>query len=168
MGGGKGGSDFDLKGKSEGEVMCFCQVLMIEFYCYLGVDIDVLVGDIGVGGCEVGFMVGMMKKFFNNIVCVFIGKGLLFGGSFICLEVIGYGLVYFIEVMLKCYGMGFEGMCVFVFGFGNVVQYVIEKVMEFGVCVITVLDFSGIVVDESGFMKEKLVCFIEIKVSCDG
>lgn len=121
MGGGKGGSDFDLKGKSEGEVMCFCQVLMIELYCYLGLDIDVFVGDIGVGGCEVGFMVGMMCKFFNNSVCVFIGKGFFFGGSLICLEVMGYGLVYFIEVMFKCYGFGFEGMCVVVFGFGNVV-----------------------------------------------
>lgn len=94
---------------------------MIELYRYLGADIDVSVGDIGVGGREVGFMAGMMKKFFNNIVCVFIGKGFLFGGSFIRSEVIGYGLVYFIEVMLKRYGMGFEGMRVFVFGFGNVV-----------------------------------------------
>ena len=164
MGGGKGGSDFDPKGKSEGEVMRFCQALMTELYRHLGADTDVPAGDIGVGGREVGFMAGMM----NNTACVFTGKGLSFGGSLIRPEATGYGLVYFTEAMLKRHGMGFEGMRVSVSGSGNVAQYAIEKAMEFGARVITASDSSGTVVDESGFTKEKLARLIEIKASRDG
>lgn len=168
MGGGKGGSDFDPKGKSEGEVMRFCQALMTELYRHLGADTDVPAGDIGVGGREVGFMAGMMKKLSNNTACVFTGKGLSFGGSLIRPEATGYGLVYFTEAMLKRHGMGFEGMRVSVSGSGNVAQYAIEKAMEFGARVITASDSSGTVVDESGFTKEKLARLIEIKSSRDG
>ncbi|UGE10942.1 NADP-specific glutamate dehydrogenase [Escherichia coli] len=167
MGGGKGGSDFDPKGKSEGEVMRFCQALMTELYRHLGADTDVPAGDIGVGGREVGFMAGM-KKLSNNTACVFTGKGLSFGGSLIRPEATGYGLVYFTEAMLKRHGMGFEGMRVSVSGSGNVAQYAIEKAMEFGARVITASDSSGTVVDESGFTKEKLARLIEIKASRDG
>ena len=161
MGGGKGGSDFDPKGKSEGEVMRFCQALMTELYRHLGPDTDVPAGDIGVGGREVGFMAGMMRKLSNNSACVFTGKGLSFGGSLIRPEATGYGLVYFA-------GLGFEGMRVSVSGSGNVAQYAIEKAMEFGARVITASDSSGTVVDESGFTKEKLARLIEIKSSRDG
>ncbi|XNM85684.1 NADP-specific glutamate dehydrogenase [Escherichia coli] len=168
MGGGIGGSDFDPKGKSEGEVMRFCQALMTELYRHLGADTDVPAGDIGVGGREVGFMAGMMKKLSNNTACVFTGKGLSFGGSLIRPEATGYGLVYFTEAMLKRHGMGFEGMRVSVSGSGNVAQYAIEKAMEFGAGVITASDSSGTVVDESGFTKEKLARLIEIKASRDG
>ena len=168
MGGGKGGSDFNPKGKSDNEVMRFCQALMTELYRHLGADTDVPAGDIGVGGREVGFMAGMMKKLSNNTACVFTGKGLSFGGSLIRPEATGYGLVYFTEAMLKRHGMGFEGMRVSVSGSGNVAQYAIEKAMEFGARVITASDSSGTVVDESGFTKEKLARLIEIKASRDG
>ncbi|WP_433636035.1 NADP-specific glutamate dehydrogenase [Kluyvera georgiana] len=168
MGGGKGGSDFDPKGKSEGEVMRFCQALMTELYRHLGSDTDVPAGDIGVGGREVGFMAGMMKKLSNDTSCVFTGKGLSFGGSLIRPEATGYGLVYFTEAMLKRHGLGFEGMRVAVSGSGNVAQYAIEKAMELGARVITASDSSGTVVDESGFTKEKLARLCEIKASRDG
>lgn len=148
MGGGKGGSDFDPKGKSEGEVMRFCQALMTELYRHLGPDTDVPAGDIGVGGREVGFMAGMMRKLSNNSACVFTGKGLSFGGSLIRPEATGYGLVYFTEAMLKRHGLGFEGMRVAVSGSGNVAQYAIEKAMAFGARVVTASDSSGTVVDE--------------------
>ncbi|MDJ7208072.1 NADP-specific glutamate dehydrogenase [Salmonella enterica] len=149
MGGGKGGSDFDPKGKSEGEVMRFCQALMTELYRHLGPDTDVPAGDIGVGGREVGFMAGMMRKLSNNSACVFTGKGLSFGGSLIRPEATGYGLVYFTEAMLKRHGLGFEGMRVAVSGSGNVAQYAIEKAMAFGARVVTASDSSGTVVDKA-------------------
>ncbi|HHS7462111.1 TPA: NADP-specific glutamate dehydrogenase [Salmonella enterica] len=168
MGGGKGGSDFDPKGKSEGEVMRFCQALMTELYRHLGPDTDVPAGDIGVGGREVGFMAGMMRKLSNNSACVFTGKGLSFGGSLIRPEATGYGLVYFTEAMLKRHGLGFEGMRVAVSGSGNVAQYAIEKAMAFGARVVTASDSSGTVVDESGFTQEKLARLCEIKASRDG
>ncbi|GAR73518.1 NADP-specific glutamate dehydrogenase [Salmonella enterica] len=168
MGGGKGGSDFDPKGKSEGEVMRFCQALMTELYRHLGPDTDVPAGDIGVGGREVGFMAGMMRKLSNNSACVFTGKGLSFGGSLIRPEATGYGLVYFTEAMLKRHGLGFEGMRVAVSGSGNVAQYAIEKAMAFGARVVTASDSSGTVVDESGFTPEKLARLCEIKASRDG
>lgn len=163
MGGGKGGSDFDPKGKSDGEVMRFCQALMTELYRHLGPDTDVPAGDIGVGGREVGFMAGMMRKLSNNSACVFTGKGLSFGGSLIRPEATGYGLVYFTEAMLKRHGLGFEGMRVAVSGSGNVAQFAIEKAMEFGARVITASDSNGTVVDEAGFTKEKLARLIDIK-----
>ncbi|MWL73053.1 glutamate dehydrogenase, partial [Escherichia coli] len=168
MGGGKGGSDFDPKGKSEGEVMRFCQALMTELYRHLGPDTDVPAGDIGVGGREVGFMAGMMKKLSNNSACVFTGKGLSFGGSLIRPEATGYGLVYFTQAMLQRHGLSFEGMRVAVSGSGNVAQYAIEKAMEFGARVITASDSSGTVVDEAGFTAEKLARLCEIKASRDG
>jgi glutamate dehydrogenase (NADP+) len=163
MGGGKGGSDFDPKGKSDAEVMRFCQSLMTELYRHLGPDTDVPAGDMGVGAREVGFMAGMMKKLSNNTACVFTGKGLSFGGSLIRPEATGYGLVYFTEAMLKRHGMGLEGLRVAVSGSGNVAQYAIEKAMAFGARVITASDSNGTVVDEAGFTAEKLARLIEIK-----
>lgn len=163
MGGAKGGSDFDPKGKSQSEIMRFCQALMTELYRYLGSDTDVPAGDIGVGGREVGFMAGMMKKLSNNTACVFTGKGLSFGGSLIRPEATGYGLVYFTEAMLKRHGSSFEGMKVAVSGSGNVAQYAIEKALEFGARVITASDSGGTVVDEAGFTTEKLAHLAEIK-----
>ncbi|ERT13853.1 NADP-specific glutamate dehydrogenase [Photorhabdus temperata] len=163
MGGGKGGSDFDPKGKSQGEVMRFCQALMTELYRHLGPDTDVPAGDIGVGGREVAFMSGMMKKLSNNTACVFTGKGLSFGGSLIRPEATGYGLVYFTNAMLKRHGMGFDGMRVSVSGAGNVAQYTIEKCMALGAKVVTASDSGGTVVDEEGFTLEKLAHLEEIK-----
>ncbi|KAG4079434.1 hypothetical protein HA402_008440, partial [Bradysia odoriphaga] len=165
MGGGKGGSDFDPKGKSQGEIMRFCQALMTELYRHLGPDTDVPAGDIGVGGREVGFMAGMMKKLSNNTSCVFTGKGLSFGGSLIRPEATGYGLVYFTDSMLQRHGLGFEGMRVAVSGSGNVAQYTIEKALELDARVITVSDSGGTVVDEAGFTTEKLAHLAEIKTS---
>ncbi len=167
MGGGKGGSDFDPKGKSDGEVMRFCQALMTELYRHLGPDTDVPAGDIGVGG-EVGFMAGMMRKLSNNSACVFTGKGLSFGGSLIRPEATGYGLIYFTEAMLKRHGLGFEGARVAVSGSGNVAQYAIEKAMELGARVVTASDSNGTVVDEAGFTKEKLARLIDIKERAHG
>ncbi|EMO7186054.1 NADP-specific glutamate dehydrogenase [Pluralibacter gergoviae] len=168
MGGGKGGSDFDPKGKSEGEVMRFCQALMTELYRHLGADTDVPAGDIGVGGREVGFMAGMMKKLANNTACVFTGKGLSFGGSLIRPEATGYGLIYFTEAMLRRHGLALEGMRVAVSGSGNVAQYAIEKAMSLGARVVTASDSSGTVVDEAGFTPEKLARLAAIKSSRDG
>jgi len=163
MGGGKGGSDFNPKGKSNAEIMRFCQALMTELYRHLGPDTDVPAGDIGVGGREVGFMAGMMKKLSNNTSCVFTGKGLSFGGSLIRPEATGYGLVYFTEAMLKRHGLGFEGSRVSVSGSGNVAQFAIEKAMELGAKVVTASDSRGTVVDEEGFTTEKLAHLAEIK-----
>lgn len=163
MGGGKGGSDFDPKGKSNGEIMRFCQALMTELYRHLGADTDVPAGDIGVGGREVGYMAGMMKKLSNNTACVFTGKGLSFGGSLIRPEATGYGLVYFTQAMLKEKGMSFDGMRVAVSGSGNVAQYTIEKAMELGAKVVTASDSNGTVIDETGFTKEKLARLMQIK-----
>ncbi|KAA0261407.1 NADP-specific glutamate dehydrogenase [Hafnia alvei] len=168
MGGGKGGSDFNPKGKSDGEIMRFCQALMTELYRHLGADTDVPAGDIGVGGREVGFMAGMMKKLSNNTACVFTGKGLSFGGSLIRPEATGYGLVYFTDAMLKRHGLGFEGMKVAVSGSGNVAQYAIEKAIELGARVVTASDSNGTVVDEAGFTPEKLARLCQIKSQQDG
>jgi glutamate dehydrogenase (NADP+) len=168
MGGGKGGSDFNPKGKSEGEIMRFCQALMIELYRHLGPDTDVPAGDIGVGGREVGFMAGMMKKLSNSTACVFTGKGLSFGGSLIRPEATGYGLIYFTDAMLQRHGLGFEGMRVAVSGSGNVAQYAIEKALSLGARVVTASDSNGTVVDEEGFTTEKLARLTEIKASRDG
>ena len=165
MGGAKGGSDFDPKGKTHGEVMRFCQALMTELYRHLGADTDVPAGDIGVGGREVGFMAGMMKKLSNNTSCVFTGKGLSFGGSLIRPEATGYGLIYFTSAMLKRHGLSFDGMRVAVSGSGNVAQYAIEKCIELGAKVITASDSNGTVVDEEGFTLEKLARLEEIKNS---
>lgn len=163
MGGGKGGSDFDPKGKSPGEVMRFCQAFVTELFRHVGADTDVPAGDIGVGGREVGFMAGMMKKLSNRADCVFTGKGLAFGGSLIRPEATGYGTVYFAEEMLKQKGLGFDGLRVSVSGSGNVAQYAVEKAMALGAKVVTVSDSSGTVIDEEGFTAAKLAELMEVK-----
>ncbi|AKM30603.1 glutamate dehydrogenase [Pandoraea faecigallinarum] len=163
MGGGKGGSDFDPKGKSPGEVMRFCQAFVSELFRHVGSDTDVPAGDIGVGGREVGFMAGMMKKLSNRADCVFTGKGLSFGGSLIRPEATGYGTVYFAEEMLKQSGRSFDGLRVSVSGSGNVAQYAVEKAMALGAKVVTVSDSSGTVVDEDGFTTEKLAELMDVK-----
>lgn len=168
MGGGKGGSDFDPKGKSKGEIMRFCQALMTELYRHLGPDTDVPAGDIGVGEQEVGFMAGMMKKLSNHSACVFTGKGVAYGGSLIRPEATGYGLVYFVQEQLATKNMSLEGLKVAVSGSGNVAQYAIEKVMELGGKVITCSDSNGTVLDEAGFNTEKLLLLKEIKNSQKG
>ena len=163
MGGGKGGSDFDPKGRSQGEVMRFCQAYMSELFRHIGSDVDVPAGDIGVGGREVGFMAGMMKKLSNRADCVFTGKGLSFGGSLIRPEATGYGTVYFAEEMLKQSGRSLDGLRVSVSGSGNVAQYAVEKAMALGAKVVTVSDSSGTVLDEEGFTPEKLSELMEVK-----
>ncbi len=163
MGGGKGGSDFDPKGKSPGEVMRFCQALMSELFRHVGADTDVPAGDIGVGGREVGFMAGMMKKLSNRSDCVFTGKGLSFGGSLVRPEATGYGTVYFAQEMLKQKGRSFDGLRVSVSGSGNVAQYAVEKAMALGARVLTVSDSSGTVIDEDGFTPEKLAVLMDVK-----
>lgn len=163
MGGGKGGSDFDPKGKSTGEVMRFCQAFVSELFRHVGPDTDVPAGDIGVGGREVGFMAGMHKKLTNNASCVFTGKGLSFGGSLIRPEATGYGTVYFAQEMLRTHNESLEGMRVSVSGSGNVAQYAVEKAMQLGAKVVTVSDSSGTVVDESGFTPEKLAILMDVK-----
>ncbi|PJG83856.1 NADP-specific glutamate dehydrogenase [Caviibacterium pharyngocola] len=163
MGGGKGGSDFDPKGKSDAEVMRFCQALMVELYRHVGPDTDVPAGDIGVGGREVGYLAGMMKKLSNQSACVFTGRGLSFGGSLIRPEATGYGLVYFSQAMLAEKGQSYAGKTVVVSGSGNVAQYAIEKALQLGAKVLTCSDSSGYVYDEAGFTTEKLAALMEIK-----
>ena len=163
MGGGKGGSDFDPKGKSPGEVMRFCQALVTELYRHVGADTDVPAGDIGVGAREVGYMAGMMKKLSNRADCVFTGKGLSFGGSLIRPEATGYGTVYFAEQMLRQRGMDFQGLRVAVSGSGNVAQYAVEKAMALGATVVTVSDSSGTVIEENGFCPAKLAELMDVK-----
>ena len=163
MGGGKGGSDFDPKGKSQGEIMRFCQAFTSELFRHIGADTDVPAGDIGVGGREIGFIAGMYKKLSNRADCVFTGKGLSYGGSLIRPEATGYGTVYFAQEMLKQQGRSFAGLRVSVSGAGNVAQYAIEKAMAMGAKVVTVSDSSGTVIDEDGFTPEKLAILMEIK-----
>ena len=163
MGGGKGGSDFDPKGRSPGEVMRFCQAFVQELFRHVGADTDVPAGDIGVGGREVGYMAGMQKKLSNNASCVFTGKGLAFGGSLIRPEATGYGTVYFADEMLKTRGKSFDGLRVSVSGSGNVAQYAVEKAMALGARVVTVSDSSGTIVDEDGFTAEKLAVLMDVK-----
>jgi glutamate dehydrogenase (NADP+) len=163
MGGGKGGSDFDPKGKSPMEVMRFCQAFVSELFRHIGADTDVPAGDIGVGGREVGFMAGMYKKLSNRSDCVFTGKGLSFGGSLIRPEATGYGTVYFAEEMLKQKGRSLDGLRVSVSGSGNVAQYAVEKAMALGAKVITVSVSSGTIVAEDGFTTEKLAALMEVK-----
>ena len=163
MGGGKGGADFDPKGKSPGEVMRFCQAFTSELFRHIGSDTDVPAGDIGVGGREVGFMAGMMKKLSNRADCVFTGKGLSFGGSLMRPEATGYGTVYFAEQMLKQKGLSFDGMRVSVSGSGNVAQFAVEKAMSLSAKVVTVSDSSGTIVDNDGFTPEKLAILMEVK-----
>ncbi|MCZ2105658.1 MAG: NADP-specific glutamate dehydrogenase [Comamonadaceae bacterium] len=163
MGGAKGGSDFDPKGRSNGEIMRFCQAFASELFRHVGADTDVPAGDIGVGGREVGFIAGMIKKLTNRADCVLTGKGMSFGGSLLRPEATGYGLVYFAEEMLKTRGKSLAGMRVSVSGSGNVAQYAIEKAMQHGAKVVTASDSSGTVVDEDGFTPEKLAVLLQVK-----
>lgn len=163
MGGGKGGSDFDPKGRSPGEIMRFCQAFVTELFRHIGADRDVPAGDIGVGAREIGFMAGMVKKLSNGADCVFTGKGLSYGGSLMRPEATGYGTVYFAEEMLRQKGLGFEGLRVSISGSGNVAQYAVEKAMALGAKVVTVSDSSGTVFDEAGFTPAKLAQLMEVK-----
>lgn len=163
MGGGKGGSDFDPKGKSNGEIMRFCQAFASELFRHVGSDTDVPAGDIGVGGREIGFMAGMIKKLTNRADCVLTGKGLSYGGSLIRPEATGYGTVYFAEEMLRHSGRTIAGLRVAVSGSGNVAQYAIEKALALGAKVITASDSSGTVIDEAGFTTEKLQVLMQVK-----
>lgn len=163
MGGGKGGFHFDPKGRSPNEVMRFCQAFISELFRHIGSDTDVPAGDIGVGGREVGFMTGMMKKLSNRADCVFTGKGLSFGGSLMRPEATGYGTVYFAEEVLKHAGFSLQGARVSVSGSGNVAQFAVEKAMAKGAKVVTVSDSSGTIVDDQGFTTEKLAVLSEVK-----
>jgi glutamate dehydrogenase (NADP+) len=163
MGGGKGGSDFDPKGKSDDEVMRFCQAFMRELFRHIGPYTDVPAGDIGVGGREIGYLFGMYKKLTNEFTGVLTGKGLNWGGSLIRPEATGYGCTYFAAEMLATRGEGFQGKRVAVSGSGNVAQYTVEKVNELGGRVVTLSDSNGTIVDEDGINAEKLAWVLDLK-----
>jgi glutamate dehydrogenase (NADP+) len=163
MGGGKGGSDFDPKGKSDTEIMSFCQAFISELFRHIGPDTDVPAGDIGVGGREVGFMFGQYKKLKNEFTGVLTGKGISFGGSLIRPEATGYGTVYFAQSMLSTQNKTFSGKTVLVSGSGNVAQYAIEKANQLGAKVVTASDSSGYIYDSDGIDSEKLAYIMEIK-----
>ena len=151
LGGGKGGSDFDPKGKSDAEIMRFCQAFMTELHRYIGADVDVPAGDIGVGGREIGYLFGQYKFLKNNFTGVLTGKGLAFGGSLARTEATGYGLLYFVEEMLKCMkGESLEGKTVVISGAGNVAIYAAQKAMQLGAKVVTMSDSKGYVYDPNG------------------
>ncbi len=163
MGGGKGGSDFDPKGKSDEEVMRFCQSLMNELFRHIGANTDVPAGDIGVGGREIGYMFGQYKRLRNIFEGVFTGKGLNWGGSLIRPEATGFGNVYFAQEMLSTKDMSFEGKRVAVSGSGNVAQYTIQKLNQLGAKVVTLSDSNGCIVDEEGMDEEKWNFVMELK-----
>ena len=150
IGGGKGGSDFDPKGKSDNEVMRFCQSFMTELYKYIGADVDVLAGDIGVGGREIGYLYGQYKKITGKYEGVLTGKGLTYGGSLVRTQATGYGLVYIVDEMLKAAGKSIEGQVVTISGSGNVAIYAAEKAMQLGAKVVTLSDSNGWVYDKDG------------------
>lgn len=163
MGGGKGGSDFDPKGKSDNEVMRFCQSFMTELFRHIGPRTDVPAGDIGVGGREIGFLFGQYKRLANEFSGVLTGKGLEWGGSLIRPEATGYGCVYFAQEMLSTRGEGFQGKTCIVSGSGNVAQFTVEKLTQLGGKVITMSDSNGFVVDRSGIDAEKLGWIMDLK-----
>lgn len=163
MGGGKGGADFDPKGKSDTEVMRFCQSFITELARHIGANTDVPAGDIGVGGREVGFMFGQYKRLQNEFTGVFTGKGPSFGGSLMRPEATGYGNVYFAQSMLQTIGNSFEGKIVTVSGSGNVAQFAAQKATELGAKVVTMSDSSGYIYDAEGINAEKLAHIMEIK-----
>ena len=163
MGGGKGGSDFSPRGKSNAEVMRFCQAFMLELTRHIGPDVDVPAGDIGVGGREVGYMFGMYKKLTREFSGVLTGKGLEFGGSLIRPEATGYGTVYFLRAMLKTKGDSVEGKKVLISGAGNVAQYAAEKVLQLGGKVMTMSDSDGYIYDPDGIDRAKLDYIMELK-----
>ena len=163
MGGGKGGSDFDPKGKSDNEVMRFCQSFMTELYRHIGPDTDVPAGDIGVGGREIGFLFGQYKRLANEFTGVLTGKGLGWGGSLIRPEATGYGCVYFAAEMLKTRKETLEGKLCLVSGSGNVSQYTVEKLLDLGAKPITVSDSNGVICDPDGIDREKLAYILDLK-----
>ena len=163
MGGGKGGSDFDPKGKSDAEVMRFCQSFMTELQRHIGADTDVPAGDIGVGGREIGFLFGQYKRLRNEFTGVLTGKGLEWGGSLIRPEATGYGNVYFANEMLKTAGKDFKGKTVVISGSGNVAQYAVQKATTLGAKVVTMSDSNGYIYDPDGIDEEKLAYMMEIK-----
>ena len=163
MGGGKGGSDFDPKGKSDNEVMKFCQSFMTELQRHIGADTDVPAGDIGVGGREIGFLFGQYKRLRNEFTGILTGKGLTYGGSLIRPEATGYGNVYFAQNMLQRKNDSFEGKTVVISGSGNVAQYAAEKATELGAKIITMSDSGGYILDEAGIDEEKLAFIMDLK-----
>ncbi len=163
MGGGKGGSDFDPKGKSENEIMKFCQSFMTELQRHIGKDTDIPAGDIGVGGREIGYLFGQYKRIRNEFTGVLTGKGLEWGGSLIRPEATGYGAVYFAEEMLKTKDEGIEGKIAVVSGSGNVAQYTIEKLLQLGGKPVTLSDSGGYIYDPDGITMEKLHYVMELK-----
>jgi glutamate dehydrogenase (NADP+) len=163
MGGGKGGSDFDPKGKSDLKIMRFCQAFMSELFRHIGPDTDVPAGDIGVGGREIGYLFGQYKKLRNEFTGVLTGKGLNWGGSLIRPEATGYGCVYFASEMLATRNETLQGKRCLVSGAGNVAQYTIEKILDLGGKVLTVSDSSGYIYDEAGITKEKLIFVMDLK-----
>ena len=163
MGGGKGGSDFDPKGKSDREVMAFCQSFMTELARHIGADTDVPAGDIGVGGRKIGYMFGQYKRLRNEFTGVLTGKGRNWGGSLIRPEATGYGTVYFAAEMLATKGHNFTGKTVVVSGSGNVAQYAIEKATQLGATVVTASDSDGYIYDKDGISAEKLAFIMELK-----
>ena len=163
MGGGKGGSDFDPKGRSESEIMRFCQAFMTELYRHIGPDTDVPAGDIGVGGREIGYMYGQYRKLANEFTGVLTGKGITWGGSLIRPEATGYGTVYFAQDMLASVNDGIKGKKVVISGSGNVAQYAAEKILHFGGKVLTMSDSSGYIYDSSGITEEKLKFIMYLK-----
>jgi glutamate dehydrogenase (NADP+) len=163
MGGGKGGSDFDPKGKSDNEVMRFCQSFMTELQRHIGPNTDVPAGDIGVGGREIGYLFGQYKRLRNEFTGVLTGKGLNWGGSLIRPEATGYGCVYFAEEMLKSREDSLDGKLCLISGSGNVSQYTIEKLLDFGAKPVTVSDSNGVIYDPDGIDREKLAYVLELK-----
>jgi glutamate dehydrogenase (NADP+) len=163
MGGGKGGSDFDPKGKSDGEIMRFCHAFMSELFRHIGANTDVPAGDIGVGAREIGFLFGMYKKLRNEFTGVLTGKGLSWGGSLIRPEATGYGTVYFAQSMLNTRGKDLKGMNVVVSGSGNVAQYAVEKSLQLGAKVFTMSDSSGYIYDPEGIDENKLAYVMDLK-----
>jgi len=163
MGGGKGGSDFDPKGKTDNEVMRFCQSFMTELAKHIGPDTDVPAGDIGVGGREIGYMFGQYKRLRDEFTGVLTGKGLNWGGSLIRPEATGYGCVYFVEEMLKTKGESLKGKVCAVSGSGNVAQYTVEKLLQLGAKVVTLSDSDGFIYDEGGIDKKELNCILDLK-----
>jgi glutamate dehydrogenase (NADP+) len=163
MGGAKGGSDFDPKGKSDGEVMRFCQAMMTELYRHIGEDVDVPAGDIGVGGREIGYLYGHYRRLTNRVTGVLTGKGLAYGGSLIRTEATGYGCVYFVENMLNYLGLSLGGLTCTVSGSGNVALYTVEKALALGARVVTLSDSEGFLLDRDGFTAEKLAWLKDLK-----
>ncbi len=163
MGGGKGGSDFDPKGKSDNEVMRFCQSFITELFRHIGPDTDVPAGDIGTGAREVGYMFGQYKRLRNEFTGVLTGKGLEFGGSLIRPEATGYGVTYFAQYMLETKGDSLKGKTVAISGSGNVAQYAVEKCTQLGAKVLTVSDSNGTILDEDGIDEEKLAFILDLK-----